>query len=205
MAVEVRATASAFDGLVNPYTGAKTTTMMVVTGAGEPMFHADRDEYSPWNVYPTAEDAMREWSRENGVYGLRHPPFLCAYTGAVMTLEKVDGGYRFAGGFNPKLFRSRESYLYYATMRGGKTDLPVPATNFPRRVDEVVRPDAPARRKQSRAADLTQEGIDTAKGVVEANRGLFEPGSTVSMSVVRKKPMNSGRAGKAKSGGRADV
>ena len=184
MAVEVTVTARAFDGLVNPYTGVPMNVSMVVTGRGEPMFHSRGSEYSTWDAFPTAEGAIREWSRENGVYGLRRPPFRCAYTGEPLTLEKCDGGYRFTGGFNPKVFRSREAYLYYASMRDGVSEWEKPSTEFPDRVDEVVRVDVPAKRRESKAPDLTQDGIDAVKGIAESV-GL-ERSPTVSMSVPRK-------------------
>lgn len=126
MAHVVDCTSTEFDGLTNPYTGSPIKTKMVITLDGNAFFYAP-DTYSTSQVFDSMAEAHRNWSCVNGVAGCRPDgvPAKCAYTGEV--LEPHDGCY--LGGFDPTSFHTREEYLYYVTMRDGKSKYPKPGSD----------------------------------------------------------------------------
>lgn len=181
-----------FESLVNPYTGERIATVMSVAG-GRIRFRAP-DTYSTSDYFPTAEDAYRHYNRVNGTEGLRSgKPIVCAYTGRPLTLEHDEYGYRYSGGFNPKLFYTRDEWMYYASMRGGSTRYPMPGGDPSPRVTRPVRPviTASARRHaEEMRTELTDDAVKLAEKTMAElrDKGLVTKGSsTVSMSVPKGK------------------
>lgn len=175
----VKVTSDLFAGLSNPYTGERLDVAMTVSpGFDEPMFSAP-DAYSTYDVFPTKEECIAAWDRTDGVSGLRKgTPFVCAYTGEPLVLVKSARGWRFSGGFDPKMFFTRDEFLRMATMRRGVPGYvpskSVRVTSVPRKpvVTEAAR----------RAAESKAPSLDEGK-VHELERRVNAIGVRVSGSV----------------------
>lgn len=110
---------SDFAGLVNPYTGEPMRVRTVAGRGPEPLYCAP-DTFSTNDLQRSVNRLYELWSRVNGRQGRRSGLPKCAYTGRPLTVVKLDGGYHFDGGFDPKRPAPREEFLRFATMRGGK-------------------------------------------------------------------------------------
>ncbi len=181
-------TGPTFDGLENPYTGKPLGAKMSVTKTGRMRFFAP-DTYSTSDFYPTAKDAYRAWNRANGVEGLKDgQPIVCAYTGDPLKLVHSEDGWRYEGGFDPHLLRTRAEFLRLATMRGGVAT---------RDAAPETRVDAPARRGQVTAgmrrhveetkAELGEDSVKAAEAILLKHKGDVEQSGTVSMHVPSRK------------------
>lgn len=135
-ATVVDCTSEEFAGLTNPYTGEPLRVKMVIAQGGVVFFH-DPDTYSTTQPFGSVAEAHRQWSRVDGVFGCRPDgePAKCAYTGELLT-PRDDGSY--SGGFDPTVFHTREEFLYFATMRDGKSKYPAPGTTPRTRVISVA-------------------------------------------------------------------
>ena len=124
MSTRVKCTGRDFVGITNAYTGEPVSTDMLVGKDGTCLFGApDTFSTDPW--FPTKEAAYAAWNRSEGIEGARSGEVIkCAYTGAALVLEHSELGYRYAGGFDPRIFRPRHEYLNGITMRGGKLTRP---------------------------------------------------------------------------------
>lgn len=179
----VECDARAFSDLRNPYTGEPFKVVMLVTGAGEPLFRAE-GSYSTADARPTSEQALSDWSRVDGVSGLRDISRLrCAYTGDPLGMSHDDEGFHLTGGFNPGQFRPREEFMYYATMRDGVPSRPEPESV---RAVYVQRAEVSAKRK-AKAGDVTvtQDAMDVVESAAE--ECPLPKSGTVSMHVSRKR------------------
>lgn len=184
MIVEV--TSSRFGGLVNPYTGEGIVVKMTVPKTGVPKFFAP-DTYSPGIPFVTAKDACDAVQRRGGKRIVPNGVPSCAYTGEPLEIQNVEGlGWFYVGGFDPRVPRSAEEFLYYATMRDGVSDRPKPAADESRvgyvepEFDAPVTTDEPER---------TEEAHQIAKGVVDQFKdkvGMKNERTVVSMSKGRK-------------------
>lgn len=176
-----------FGAMRNPYTGEVMRVKMSTSSTGRIRFFAP-DTYSPTNVYPTAKEAYRNWNRENGVEGVKDgKEIVCAYTGRPMHLVRTPDGYCYEGGFNIHMMYDRPTFLYYATMRNGRSEYPEPVPEEPR-VERPVQHGKVSKRQAKHAeemrTELTEEGIRTAEGIMKELKGKFgiEGSSTVSMT-----------------------
>lgn len=116
--MDIRVTSSDFSGLTDAYTGAPMDVVMRVAATG-PLF-----------VAPKAT-SPRDYC-DSGT-----PPDVCPYTGEPFVARVIGGKTFLLGGFDPRVPRTREAFLYYATMRGGVSRLPAP---------DAPRAEAPVRR-----------------------------------------------------------
>lgn len=179
MAHVIDCTGSDFDGLLNPYTGEPIETKMVITPDGKAFFYAP-DTYSTAQVFGSMVEAHRNWSRVNGVAGCRPDgvPATCAYTGEV--LEPHDGCY--IGGFDPTAFHTREEYLYYVTMRGGKSKYPKPGADA-----RVMAVHESAPMSTSHAPDYVDGALEEAEKVIRKSGVSFQKRTVVTAGANLKK------------------
>lgn len=134
----LRAESPEFTSLTDAYTGERLDVFMVATPDG-PKFCA-----------PDAESPRRVWTVEE-------PPMrTCPYTGEALTLHHLPSGWLMIGGFDPRLPRAREEFLYYATMRNGKSRYPKPSGL---RAEATLRVGRVTRRQWAHA-DKAQPRID---------------------------------------------
>ena len=185
-----------FDGLLNPYTGKPLRPKMAVTAQGRIRFFAP-DTYSPAQPFPTANAAFRAWNRVNGVEGLKDgSPIVCAWTGRPLKLVHDGEGWHYEGGYDPHLMFSRAEFLYYATMRDGRSEYPEPGkkelrVDKPQERGEVTK--EMRRHADEARTELSDEAVKTAEEIMQKHRGDLEKGeTTVSMHVSGK----GGRKGK---------
>lgn len=176
-------TAEKFRGLVNPYTGEPIKVKMSVPPTGRPLFFAP-DTYSHARHYPTAKEAIDAWDCENGVTGVKDRSCLvCPYTGQPLTVRHDVAGYYLEGGFDPRRLVSDDEFLYYATMRGGHTDRPAPASRT--RVEHVEPDGGHVAGEGDEPLEPTDEARKVAEEVVMAHKdsvGLKSEKTVVSMS-----------------------
>lgn len=190
MAKEVHVTGEEFLKLKNPYTGLPIRTIMVVTGTGDPLFHADPSEYATSDEQETAQRCYDLWNRVNGVGGMKNGQQIrCAYTGETLTIVHTATGVRYDGGFNPHMLYRREEYLYRASMRGGVSKYPDPNKIKPDRVTQVKRTEIPESRKlKDRGSDMDGEAVDRAAAAMQEHKGLFKSQTTVHISKQKGAP-----------------
>ena len=134
----LRAESPEFTSLTDAYTGERLEVFMVATPDG-PKFCAP-DAESPRRVRIVEEPSMRT----------------CPYTGEALTLHRLPSGWFMTGGFDPRLPRSREEFLYYATMRNGVSKYPPPSGQ---RAEAAPRTGKVTRRQQAHA-DKARPQID---------------------------------------------
>lgn len=175
----VTVTSSRFRGLANPYTGDPMVVKMTVPRSGPPMFFSP-DTYTPCSALPTRRESCEAAQRRGGVRTPAAPT--CPYTGERLEQRFLDGlGWFYAGGFDPRVPRPADEFLYYATMRGGRPSRPAPAAGarvgyVEPRHEEAPRDDGPER---------TEEAHRIAKDVVERYKddvGMTSERTAVSMS-----------------------
>lgn len=159
MAATFLCSSAEFKGLKDPYTGLDLPVEMVITSDGKAFFHAP-SAYVTGHSHGTPAYALREWSRKDGVYGLRVPDPLprCAYTGKPLSIEP-DGSLK--GGFDPTLLYPRETFLHFVWMRDGESKFPEPKGET--RVTAVTET-APA--PLSHEVGITDESFEEAGKVV---------------------------------------
>lgn len=167
----VPCTGAAFRGLTDPYDGSGLEVVMTV-GRGAPLFAAPRAK-SPATRYPTAEERDAAWRR----------PLVCAYTGGALTPVSDDYGHSFSGGFDPRVFRPREEFLYYATMRGGRSAYASPSAS-PQVASVRAKPD---RQVLAHPVETRDEAMDFAEQAMKDAR--YSPPRKTRVTV-------KGRAGK---------
>lgn len=182
--VDVVCTAPEFKALRCPYTGDPLEVRMLVVPGSPPRFHAP-DAYSPAIPRPTPDEAYRLWNRVDGVEGLKSDtPVVCAYTGVPLSPAHCPDGYFFNGGFDPRMFHSREGFLRLASSRGGVS----PRSGADSRV-EAVPPDMTPEKPRKTDTDPTDEALHIAEKVLEKHRDDLPPqaSTTVSMSTGRRR------------------
>lgn len=185
---EVLVTSKDFENLVNPYTGQRMVVKMAIGFGDEPMFHSV-NTYSTADLQKSTRELFNLWGRVDGRGGLRSGKPKCAYTGEPLAAKEIGGLYRFDGGFDPKVYRTREEFLYYATMRDGKPVRPKPES-----VGRVTKPASEAKPSegQKRHADsvtpgASQESVEMAAKAIEAHKDDLNLPTKVSMSTGRKR------------------
>lgn len=188
LAMTTKVTSDDFAKLKNPYTGEPLAVRMTVVPGRDPMFSCP-DTYSTADVYPSKEECIAAWDRKGGVSGFRtNQPIRCAYTGEALALVKTALGWKFAGGFDPHMFYSRDEFLRLATMRDGTPGY-VPPKNRTRVT--TVPPKATVTETMKRTADARKPTLDEEKVRELEGRlnkiGVRVNGGSVSMSVGRKK------------------
>lgn len=178
--VDVLCSAPEFRALRCAYTGEPLEVYMLVRPGSQPLYHAPR-AYSPSVPFPTAEQAYRAWNRVDGVEGVKTgTPIVCAYTGKVLAAAKTSDGHFFRGGFDPRMFHSRDDFLRLATSRGGESARPSGG-----RVEAVRGGSRPSRARPSAPSGPSDEAVDIAASVLQRHRDDLpaQASSTVSMSV----------------------
>ena len=182
--IDVICTADEFKSLKCPYTGVPLEVRMLVVPGQPPRFHAP-EAYSPSQPFPTAGTAYRKWNRENGIEGMKTGlPITCAYTGKMLAAASDREGYYFTGGFDPRLFYTRDEFLRLATSRAGKTDY-VPSTG---RVEAVPPDMTPSKPRHVESAEPTDESVKIAADVLQKHKDELpkQASTTVSMNVRKK-------------------
>ena len=181
-----------FGTIKNPYTGETMRVKMCTLPNGAVKYFVP-DTYSPTEVFPTAEEAYRHWNRVNGVEGLKSgKPLVCAYTGKALTVVKTDDGYHYEGGFNTHLMYDRPVFLYYVTMRNGKSEYPKPEPDVRVEKPQVRGEITAGMRKHAdeMKTELTDDGIATAESALkQVDSGVMklDRSSSVSMHSSKKK------------------
>lgn len=184
-----------FESLVNPYTGEPVKTVMTVSSDGIVRFRAP-DTYSPAQLFPTAHDAYRAYNRTLGTEGLRTgKPIVCAYTGAPMHLEKTPDGYRYVGGFDPRMFYDRETYLHFSSMVDGVARFqrnPETRVTRPPKTGTVTESMRKHADDSAARAELSDDAIhmseDTVRKLEESGMDIGSGRTTVSMSGASDQP-----------------
>lgn len=161
---------------------------MTVLPDRDPMFSCP-DTYSTADEYPTRDACVAAWDRKGGISGLRaNQPIRCAYTGEALAIEKTALGWRFAGGFDPHMFYSRDEFLRLATMRDGKPGYVPPE---PRQRVTAVPPQARVTDLMRKTAESRQASLDEGKVHELEGRmngiGVRVGSGAVSMSQGRKR------------------
>ena len=171
MATEVIVTSAEFAGIRNPYTGVPMKVMMLVGCGPDPLFHSE-DTYSTADLCPSTKDLYRLWGRVDGREGLRTGCPKCAYTGEPLAVQQVDGRYRLVGGFDPRVLRTRDEFLYYATMRDGKAtrSKPDPVTRVTKPPVDAKPSESQKRHAESVTPDVSQESIDIAAKTISDHK-----------------------------------
>ena len=156
---------SVFDGVKNPYTGEPIVVKMMVPATGEPLFFAP-DTFSPAEPVGSKAQAMENWDRVDGVYGLKEGrPVRCPYTGKMLHMEHDAYGYRLEGGFDPHQFRPRAEFLYFLHMRDGVPDPEFSCPNGSAPVVSAGAEKVPVGRTDSQ--DISEDAEKTAVKIVE--------------------------------------
>ena len=188
LVMTTKVTSDDFANLKNPYTGDPLAVQMTIVPGRDPMFSCP-DTYSTSDVYPSKEECIVAWDRKDGISGLRtNQPIRCAYTGEILSPVKTALGWKFAGGFDPHMFYTRDEFLRLATMRDGtpgyippKNRMRVTAVPPKARITETMRCTANARNPS-----LDEEKVHELEGRLN-KIGVRVNSGSVSMSVGRKK------------------
>ena len=180
MSTRIKCRGKDFRDLTNPYTGEPVVTEMIVGSDGTCLFGAP-DTFSTDQWFATPKGAYDAWARSEGIDGARvGEEIRCAYSGAVLTLERSELGCRYAGGFDPRRFRPRHEYLNGITMRNGVPTRPAYSPSDP---VEAVMHRAPVEHHEIEMDDVHQK---IARGALEKS-GVDLPKKTrVSMARRRK-------------------
>lgn len=183
-----KVTSEDFQGLTNPYTG-KPMTVFMLTGVGPVRFTCP-DTFSTTDLADTPTELYDRWNRKDGVSGLRTGSLIqCAYTGEMLSVVQRFGKVSYAGGFDPHRFYTRDEFLYYAWMRGGKSKFPKPSqedsrVKAPSREGQVT--DRQREHAEREAPSLDEEKIHMVEASMKKHKDQMEKSSTVSMSVSGK-------------------
>lgn len=171
-----------FKGLTDPHTGRPLEVVMLVGGPGGPLFAAPK-AYAPAQRFATSKGAYDAWCRSEGIDAARAgEPIVCAYTGERLVPASDEGGCYFKGGFDPRMFRPRAEFLYYAAMRAGKSPFPPPEPEA--QVETVKEKTKPTK---THGVELTDEAMDFAEDAMKKSGFVPEKKTRVSMSVSPKK------------------
>lgn len=174
-------TAEEFKGRKDPYTGNPLTVMLYVLPGGTVRYRIEggHDVAEPRR---TMEEAVAAWTAKDGVSGMRNPEdgFVCAYTGATLRPVPEPGACRFAGGFSPGLFHTREEVLAAFAHIDGR-----PAPAAPARAEAV--PDTPPPPKYG-GHEPSDDAFERAESLVSTAKRTIgvAPASPVSMHVKGK-------------------
>lgn len=158
-----RAESPEFTSLTDAYTGERLEVFMVATPDG-PKFCA-----------PDAESPRRMRSDEPSTP-------TCPYTGKALVPRCTPSGWFMVGGFDPRLPRDREEFLYYATMRNGVSKYPPPSWQ---RAEAAPRTGKVTRRQRAHA-DRARPQIDefhvhSVERSLKPFKDVIPGSSTVSM------------------------
>lgn len=182
-------TAEKFRGLRNPYTGELMVVKMAVPDSGSPLFFAP-DTFSHAKHWPTAKEAIDAWDCEDGVSGVKDRSCLvCPYTGKPLSVREDAAGFYLDGGFDPRRLMRDDEFVYYASMRGGKTDRPEPARS-PCRVESPAEEFGHTPGEGDESLEPTDEARKVAEAVVGQHKdslGLKKERTVVSMAGKRRR------------------
>lgn len=171
-------TAEEFKGRKDPYTGNPLTVKLYVLPGGDVRYRIEggHDVAEPKG---TMEEAVAAWTAKDGVSGMRDPAdgFVCAYTGAKLRPVPESGACRFAGGFSPGLFHTRDEVLAAFAFLDGK---PVQATTA--RVEAVHDAPPAPRYGGHEPSDDAFERAESLVGTAKRTLGV-SPAAPVSMHV----------------------
>lgn len=184
--IDVKCNAPEFRDLTCPYTGKPLEVYMLVTPGCSPKFHVPNPPYTIAQPYETAEKAYEMWNRVNGVGGLKAgQPITCAFTGKALTVHKCSSGYYYSGGFDPRMFYSRETFLKKITARDGVS----PYDNADESRIEAVPPDNKPIYKREFDTDPTDDALHLAEQVLQKHKDELpsQASTTISMAGATKK------------------
>lgn len=184
--IDVKCNAYEFRDLKCPYTGAPLEVYMLVTPGRAPLFHVPNPPYTVAQPYATAEEAYDKWNRINNIGGLKTgKPITCAYTGAFLSICKCDQGYYYTGGYDPRMFYDRATFLKKITARDGVS----PYDEVEETRVEAVPPDTTPIFKREYDTDPTDEALHIAADALQKHKDILpkQASTTVSMSVNKSK------------------
>lgn len=180
-------TSHEFTGHLDPYSGEPLTVRLFVFAGGKVRYRIE-GAYDTGTPYATFDEALGAWSRIGGVAGLRNPSkggFVCAYTGRVMKPVHEPGRCRFAGGFRPMRFLTRNEVLgLLAHLAGKDAGSPpvrveaVPETPPAPRFHDDHEPSDEALRRAGKALEASRSAMKRT-GIAPAKRTLVTPGRTL--------------------------
>ena len=177
-------TSSEFCGRKDPYTAKDLRVFMYVLPGGDVRYRIEGG-YDVATPYPSMESACEAWSMKDGVLHGRQPEggvFRCAYTGQPLRSVGGQGSFRFAGGFSPGMFHTREEILAAFAYLDGK-----PAPHVASRV-EAPPPETPGA-PRFHEHDISDDTVARAEELVGSAKRLLgaDPSSPVSMHAGRRK------------------
>jgi hypothetical protein len=161
--LQIQAESSEFVDLTDAYTGVDIKVYMKPTPDG-PLFFSP-DATSPRALLTTELKVQT-----------------CPYTGETFKKHKVASGWFMSKGFDPRLPRQREEFLYYVTMRDGKSKYPKPSGL---RVETVLRSERISKKRQAHV-DKSRPQIDefhvhSIENSLKPFKDIIPGSSTVSM------------------------
>lgn len=149
-------------GLKCPFTGENLVVHMVVH-PGSIVFNAP-GAFTLAEPVDRLDTLFMRASMRNGVSGAApvDGPVLDPYTGAPLALKTLpDGRVCYVGGFNPRAAcESLDRFVYMASMRDGKTDMPPPG-------EFVVEKPRAVRYLKHKSVDVSQDTVDAAEAAVD--------------------------------------
>lgn len=150
------------DGLRCPFTGNRLVVHMVVH-PGSIVFNAP-DAFTLAEPVDGLDTLFMRASMRNGVSGAApvEGPVRDPYTGETLTLKTLpDGRVCYVGGFNPRAAcESLDRFVYMASMRDGRTDMPPPA-------EFVVEKPGVSRCLKHKSIDVSQDTVAAAEAAVD--------------------------------------
>lgn len=183
MNTKIEVTSRDFLSLRCPYTGEPLRTYMLVSPSGVRFFAPGAR--SPRDRYPTARDLYDAWATRAGISGVaRGDDIKCPYTGETLEIRSDASGFWYSGGFDPAVPRSRDEFLYYASMRDGVSKYPKPGAQD--RVDPVLEQHAFLKHKTIETTDFAMKEAEKAMHRSGLDKTIARE-TKVSMSVPRPK------------------
>lgn len=182
---DIKCTSHEFTNLTCPYTGKPLEVYMLVTPGRAPLFHVPNPPYTVAQPYESAEKAYEQWNRVDGVGGLKTgKPVTCAYSGALLSVKRSDYGYYYEGGYDPRMFYERATFLKKITARDGVS--PYDSAEDTR--IEAPPPDSEPIFKREFDTDPSDDALKIAADTLQKHKDELptQASVTVSMAVNKK-------------------
>ena len=172
---DVIVTAPAARDLVCPFTGKRLVVHMYIKPEG--FIFCAPDAFTLSEPVDKIDTLYRRASMRNGVEGMATQGLrnIDPYTGSPLRLRTLeDGRVSLVGGFNPRsACTSLEEFVYKASMRDGKTDIPVPQVT-----QRVAAPEKPKHIAKPKDIELSEDALRVADAAVRKS-GKFQNKTSV--------------------------
>lgn len=166
---DVVVTSSLVEGLICPFTGKPLEVHMTVQPGL--IFFSAPDAFSLREPVHGLDQLMLRASMRNGIEGVvsGKASMIDPYTGNPLVLHEAgDGTCFFSGGFNPRCgYGSLNEFVYYASMRMGKSKIQKPEANS--QVTEVKK----HRRLKEKVIEPSQPALEVAERLVDDHPGFL--------------------------------